>query len=120
MEVRAYKLKTGELIFVNTEEEIQLLSYIYLNEQCEYLFTINNEQNIYSIIANLFTKISSRRINNEVELEQAFLFFKNIPVKYQELLKNYMNIVELREMYYNETIKIQSELLKMLEELRDL
>ena len=48
MEIKVYRMENLELRFASNEEEIQRLNDMCLKEQCEYLFTINDEQSLYS------------------------------------------------------------------------
>lgn len=49
MEIKVYRMMENfELIFTSNEEEIQRLNEMCLKEKCEYLFTINDEQSLYS------------------------------------------------------------------------
>lgn len=110
-------MENFELKFAS-KEEIEMLNDMCLKEKCEYLFTINNEQSLYFTIFNLLNEIYSRKINSDLELEEICLFL-NIPFEYQEKMKDYMNVIKFKDFYYSETIKLQTEFLKVLEEIRE-
>ena len=118
MKIRVYRMENFELKFVSKEEEIKVLNDMCFEEKCEYLFTINNEQSLYFIIYNLLYEIYSRKINSDLEIEKICLFL-NIPFEYQEKMKDYLNIIEIKDFYYSEAIKLQTKILKNLEEIRE-
>ena len=112
-------MENFELKFVSKEEEIKVLNDMCFKEKCEYLFTINNEQSLYFIIYNLLYEIYSRKINEETELNQILLLFENIPLEYREKLKEYMSLVDIKDFYYNEVVKMQIEILKDVRETKE-
>lgn len=118
MEIKVYRMENLELKFVSKEEEIKMLNDMFLKEKREYLFTINNEQSLYFTIFNLLNEIFSRKINSDLELEEICLFL-NIPFEYQEKMKDYMNVIKFKDFYYSEAIKLQTEFLIVLEEIRE-
>ena len=118
MKINVYRMENFELKFVSKEEEIKVLNDMCFEEKCEYLFTINNEQSLYFIIYNLLYEIYSRKINSDLEIEKICLFL-NIPFEYQEKMKDYLNIIEIKDFYYSEAIKLQTKILKNLEEIRE-
>ena len=119
MEIKVYRMENFELKFASKEEEIKLLNDMCFKEKCEYLFTINNEQSLYFIIYNLLYEIYSRKINEETELNQILLLFENIPLEYREKLKEYMSLVDIKDFYYNEVVKMQIEILKDVRETKE-
>lgn len=119
MKIRVYRMENFELKFVSKEEEIKVLNDMCFEEKCEYLFTINNEQSLYFIIYNLLYEIYSRKINEETELNQILLLFENIPLEYREKLKEYMSLVDIKDFYYNEVVKMQIEILKDVRETKE-
>ena len=119
MEIKVYRMENFELKFASKEEEIKLLNDMCFQGKCEYLFTINNEKNLYFKISDLLYEIYSRKINEETELNQILLLFENIPLEYHEKLKEYMSLVDIKDFYYNEVVKMQIEILKDVRETKE-
>ena len=119
MEIKVYRMENFELKFASKEEEINLLNDMCFQGKCEYLFTINNEQILYFKISDLLYEIYSRKINEETELNQILLLFENIPLEYREKLKEYMSLVDIKDFYYNEVVKMQVEILKDVRETKE-
>lgn len=119
MEIKVYRMENFELRFASKEEEIKMLNDMCFKGKCEYLFTINNEQSLYFKISDLLYEIYSRKINEETELNQILLLFENIPFEYREKLKEYMSLVDIKDFYYNEVVKMQVEILKDLKESKE-
>lgn len=119
MEIKVYRMENFELKFVSKEEEIKVLNDMCFKGKCEYLFTINNEKKLYFKISDLLYEIYSRKINEETELNQILLLFENIPLEYREKLKEYMSLVDIKDFYYNEVVKMQVEILKDLKESKE-
>lgn len=117
MEIKVYRMENLELKFAS-KEEIKVLNDMRFKGKCEYLFTINNEKNLYFKISDLLYEIYSRKINSDLELEEICLFL-NIPFEYQEKMKDYMNVIKFKDFYYSEAIKLQTEFLIVLEEIRE-
>lgn len=119
MEIKVYRMENFELKFASKEEEIKLLNDICFKGKCEYLFTINNEKSLYFKIYDLLYEIYSRKINEETELNQILLLFENIPLEYREKLKEYMSLVDIKDFYYKEVVKMQAEILKDVRETKE-
>lgn len=119
MEIKVYRMENFELKFASKEEEIKLLNDMCFKGKCEYLFTINNEKSLYFKISDLLYEIYSRKINEETELNQILLLFENIPLEYREKLKEYMSLVDIKDFYYNEVVKMQIEILKDVRETKE-
>lgn len=119
MEIKVYRMENLELRFASKEEEIKMLNDICFKGKCEYLFTINNEKILYFKISDLLYEIYSRKINEETELNQILLLFENIPFEYHEKLKEYMSLVDIKDFYYNEVVKMQIEILKDVRETKE-
>ncbi len=119
MEIKVYRMENLELKFASKEEEIKMLNDMCFQGKCEYLFTINNEKNLYFKISDLLYEIYSRKINEETELNQILLLFENIPFEYHKKLKEYMSLVDIKDFYYNEVVKMQVEILKDVKETKE-
>lgn len=119
MEIKVYRMENFELKFASKEEEIKLLNDICFKGKCEYLFTINNEKSLYFKIYDLLYEIYSRKINEETELNQILLLFENTPLEYREKLKEYMSLVDIKDFYYKEVVKMQAEILKDVRETKE-